>query len=399
MRSSTATPTSSHPTISLLDLSLDAERLQHESRAANTHVAYATGVAKWNAFQAEYKSLEGKPATELSVLQWISWMTQRRLSTRTIRSYVTALRMALRDGRVSGDVQDILHSTKIQKALQGVRRIQGDGSTKERLPLTADIFADALQKFQRTSRGQSAYYEDVLLLAAMAAGLFGLMRVSEYLRTNDRQSEESRLTTQRITLFQGFPIGGEEEKTPSMTVEQLKGADQALCESIKVITISLRRAKNDQSMEGKTVHIANPLAIQLLTAYFRIRRVSNASPADRNCPFLLHNGCPYTSIAFNKQLKEFLLIGGVKNASRYVSHGLRRGGAQSLRNAGAQLTDISQAGRWRNPNTPYTEYIADDPANSIARSLRMTTRPSRPLPSSTHSSSTSSTPTALNMAQ
>src|SRR4051794_39278788 len=78
----TQTATAGHTSLSLRDLAVDAERLQHESRAANTHAAYAMGVTNWNAFLSEYESLRGSHVTEHSILLWISWMSRQSLSSR-----------------------------------------------------------------------------------------------------------------------------------------------------------------------------------------------------------------------------------------------------------------------------------------------------------------------------
>ena len=111
-----------------------------------------------------------------------------------------------------------------------------------------------------------------------------------------------------------------------------------------------------QPIHGADVHYASGVnaalcPLEAWSSYERIRRrLFAASFLNDSAPLLLDSRCaPLSRSRLLEQLQSTLRVAGlaVGDASRFLGHSFRRGGAQSLLDAGVQVDAIRTAGRWR----------------------------------------------------
>jgi len=248
------------------------------------------------------------------------------------------------------DAQDVtfLKDHRIRAIIEGIAHTKGIGPSLHRLPLTDDIFERMVTLID--SRGPISV-EYSLILAAMAAGIYGLMRGGEFLQTTGYQREESLLNLNQVQFWYPNPahtIGHQSSEKPlasipiSSFITRCSGDNPGPYPV--AMSLTLKCSKNDAHKRGTEALIGDPSGIKLICNY-----LLQAHPAVNNQDsglFLHPNGTRLTSAQLVPKMRELLVMINIPNPEAYMLHSLRKGGAQSLRDAGTSEEHIRQAGRW-----------------------------------------------------
>jgi len=196
----------------------------------------------------------------------------------------------------------------LERACRGYKKASKTPGTKLRLPITTSILARIKPHLNLLSS------EDRTFWAMATIGVLGLFRLGE-------------LT----------PMSTDKERYPRVRNVKAFSDDHA--------GLVLEVSKADPFRMSVTVHLTkteHPVcAIAALTSMLACRRQIN--PDDPL--FRLPNGNPATRDWFITKLRKFLSLIG-EDESAYNGHSLRKGGAQSLYDAGVSDSDIRVLGRW-----------------------------------------------------
>ena len=138
-------------------------------------------------------------------------------------------------------------------------------------------------------------------------------------------------------------------------------------------------------MAGVDVFYARSSDVRLcpltaLQAYLTFRqRYHPGSIADPNAPLLMNeHGQAFTCKALVEQVRITLRAVGMSSydLAMVSGHSFRRGGAQSLQEAGLAVPDIMRAGRWR--STAVQRYLATDPGAASKLATLFASTPEAP---------------------
>ncbi len=288
----------------------------------------------YDGFKAQYPHINHRQDLATSISLWIAALSLKGLAAPSIHSYVSAVKATLLEEGVDAAV--IGTDGGIRAALEGVDRGEPHSKTKKKAALTAELFLAALPK--AFPHGVVAF-EDRVGLAAMAMGIFGIMRPGEFVTTDAAQSQDAILTLAQIDTS-----------------------------SLATIIINLKRSKTDQKGKGTRVVIAQPEAAQIISAYLN-QHPQRSDPSSR--VFVNKDGSPFLNSQLQGYIKSFLGKAQVASPQNYSSRSLRKGGAQSLHDADVPIAQIANAGRWSNPITPFTHYITPSIQSAARTSRRM----------------------------
>ena len=181
-------------------------------------------------------------------------------------------------------------------------------------------------------------------------GVLGLLRAGEFAVDADLSHEERE---RRLLRLQHLTIAADKQ---SMTIH-----------------VPVTKTK---PFDGINVHYAKGASAPLCPlaawfAYATIRQASRSQRANihRDAPLLMaDDGRPIRKQQFIDQLRRVLRAAGIADdsiISRFSGHSCRRGGAQSLRDAGLAIDDIKVAGHWS--SNAVLRYLSS--SNTIAASL------------------------------
>jgi len=320
--------------------------LRHAALSDNTHRTYAAAIKSYtefcNAFPGRF-SID-HPTVD-SIAKWITYLADyqfKKLAWSTINTYVSGLRSATEE---SGLDASFFSDIRIAKLLNGVAHTSGTKPKTNRLPLTSTILSSVVRVIK--DKG-SPSYEDHLMLAAMAAGIFGLMRGGEFVQTTNYQKKDSILQLRQLKAW----FYDQNRATPKQLLCEvpLRQLKHRMSNEVNplypdAITITLKVAKNDPTKSGTEVRICNPMGIQLIIDYL-VKSHPDIDAVDGSL-FVHQDRSPLTGIELVAKIQEYLLRARIPNPNFYTLHSLRKGGAQTLRDMGASEELIQLAGRWK----------------------------------------------------
>lgn len=182
-------------------------------------------------------------------------------------------------------------------------------------------------------------YDDSVFFAASVVGVIGLLRGSEFLVTNS--------------------VAGEADRT-------LLRVHHAVI-SFAAVELTIPKSKTDQVGRGDVRRLPAQAAgvvcpVRALNIYLQMRR-QKFGPYKRGDPLFVDSGNKALSrTTYMSLLKNTLTALGMtaEQISRFTAHSLRRGGAQSLADAGVAVDDIKFQGRWK--SGAYAAYLRPGPA-------------------------------------
>jgi hypothetical protein len=346
--------------------------LIQSSLTNNTHRTYAAGAKSYADF---CETFTGKFAIEQpsvnSVSKWLTYLADpefKGLSYKTITTYMAGLTSKLQ--LASQDVS-MFKDPRIKSILEGIAHTGGLAPRITRLPLTEDLLQRMVTLIN--SRGPVSS-EHRLTFAAMAAGIYGLMRGGEFLLTTDHQREESLLNLNQLKIWEQDTYATGSKHRPKRTlVETPISTLKTRCTGTtpwsypEALSVTLICSKNDPRKRGTEAIIGNATGIQLICDYL-IHSHPSIDNKDSGL-FLNANGSRLTSAQLLPKMRELLAMINIPNPEVYMLHSLRKGGAQSLRDAGTSEEQIRLQGRWKTQSAA-SLYSTQSIQQSIAISKR-----------------------------
>lgn len=256
----------------------------------------------------------------------------RKLRTKTIKSYITGVRSA----HIDMGYEDLamFHNPQLERIVAGMRRLRGEAEARpERNPITKDILLRLLPLFDpRTLHGAT-------MKAAFCLAFAAFLRVGEFTYTErdleDEDFAEWFLTRKSVKLYE----------------DHLK--------------LTLPSSKTDPFRQGVTLNVAatndDACAVRALRQLFR------RFPSHRDAP--LFQNSPH--LAFTRNVVINTLEGTLRHIGQtghYSGHSFRRGAATEARQAGLSDSEIMILKRWK--SDAFRLYVVTHLSHILAVSRR-----------------------------
>ena len=306
--------------------------------SAATRKAYTTGLQKYSTFCSQTK-LHPVPATEDTLLLFITHLAQQKLSYSTIQVYLSAVRyyhMANQEYSISATSM----TPRMTQVLKGIRKSQALVQTRrDRQPITFPI----MQRLQSVFVKYPSSYFNAMIWAACCSAYFGLLRVSEFTTLSPDHTNPYRdLLLSDIAL--------DSHTSPQM------------------VRLTIKQSKTDQFRQGTYVYLGKTdhriCPVMALVQYL-------AKRGDKPGPlFMLPNNKSLTRKTFcaalSKAFQELEM-----NPRTYNTHSFRIGAATSAKQAGISDSLLKTLGRWR--SNAYQKYVRPSPQDLAKLSKTLTT--------------------------
>lgn len=261
---------------------------------------------------------------------WISNLGSQGLPAKTIKSYLTGIRSGQIDIGLAD--LDVFHHPSLQRIVNGIKRLQGQRETRERLPVTRKVLIDLISQLdQSTKIGATLHATFCLAFAAF-------LRCWEFTYTaRGRQTDDFHTwhLTRRSIAFQDDHI-----------------------------TLSLPSSKTDPFRRGVTLTIAK--VDDTACAVASLRHLYKYFPESSSAPLFTTSTGSFTRDYVSSRLRSGLAQLGY--TGNYSGHSFRRGAAKSAREAGLTDAEIQLLGRWK--SDAYLLYIQAHPAYILNTSRR-----------------------------
>ena len=114
---------------------------------------------------------------------WLSHLaTVRELSCKSVRSYLSGLQFHWKD--LGGDLKIFKDNARIDMIIKGATRARGAAQASEgQEPLTTGLLRAAVKAVHPTAT--RLHYSDRMMLAAIAMGIYGVLRSGEFVITKE----------------------------------------------------------------------------------------------------------------------------------------------------------------------------------------------------------------------
>lgn len=303
-----------------------AETLCQLGLSATTRSTYfhkCMAYIRWGIARGVHKPLS-KAVSESDLILYITDRS-KKVSLATIEGDLSALRNYHLERNWYFPVFDRQKKWPLlARALEGVRRIQGEKPCDSRKPFTFAMFQQCCKNLQNST------YDNLLLLTVIAVAFFGLLRGGEVTSNDD----DRFISLNDVKFFPSW------KKT-------------------KRVEITIRKSKSSQAAPVKAnIGVINSdyCPVNILKQYIRRRlKVQMYGKHIGSQPvFIKANKSHYTLALFRKDLKNTISNIGYDN-SCYNTHSLRIGGATMLARCGVADSVIKNHGRWK--SNVFTDYI------------------------------------------
>ena len=118
------------------------------------------------------------PAQVEGLAVWIGYLGERRLKPKTIKGYLAGLRSLRLDCTLDKTELEVYSHPILQRIIAGLRRLHGEGDTRERQPITRDILLQMISRFDQTT------FEGANLHSAFCLAFAGFLRMGEFTYDN-----------------------------------------------------------------------------------------------------------------------------------------------------------------------------------------------------------------------
>ena len=260
-----------------------------------------------------------------SLASWIGSLARQKISSNTIRTYVTGLRSFQVDSGIGN--LDIFQHPSVKKMLVGLRRLEGEGNKYERLPITRDILLRLLAQLDTTEELQATVH------AAYCLAFAGFLRIGEFTYSavdlNDTQFALWHVTKGSVNLQ----------------------ADRLL--------LSLPASKTDRFRKGVTLTIAATSDGACVVS--SLRNLFARFPKPSTAPLFHSPIGPFTREYLTARLRSDVKKLGIKG--NFSGHSFRKGAATSAERISLSREEIQLLGRWK--SDAYKRYIQPSQARAL----------------------------------
>ena len=263
------------------------------------------------------------PLSESQLLIFIGWLIERNLSSKTIESYLAAIRQQyLQEGLDPKSIR----STLINQVVKGRAHQNLDKPSKHepkfRLPITPTILK-LIKIF--LARQPLNNQEKLLIWSICTLSFHGSFRIHEILCNNS-----SAYNPYNSLLRQDIKI-------KSIVLNK---------ERVEILEVRIKQSKTNDKAAPTIVDVfqsTGPLCP--VAAYKKWQKNSTLSGKDLPV-FRRENGKPFTGRCLNKFLKEFSNEKFPTAPGKFTAHSLRAGLPSLLGQLGFEDNDIKATGRW-----------------------------------------------------
>ena len=215
-------------------------------------------------------------------------------------------------------VDDTTTSFFVVKALEGARRTKGS-KMDARAPISLTTLHKMIGSLESICQNT---FEQSLFRAAFTLAFFGLLRIGEFTKANNK----------------------------SQDLKVIKYSDIRLSE--KELNLTVRWSKTDQ--RGKSVTLYIPANGKSYCQVLCMKENYNLRPKSENANLFIHlNGKSLTRYQFKAIMSKALQF--TQTIGHFKSHSFRIGGATHLASLETEESRIMAAGRWK--SNAYTKYI------------------------------------------
>ncbi len=289
------------------------------SLADTTKQSYGTGLRSYLSFCDMHGYANAWPATWKTVCLWMTWLGDR-VQPNTVRAYLSALDTA---HEMAGEVppvrgQDI--PPLLERVYRGIKRTRGMMAKTIRRPITTALLRQMYPYMQHHMSDHASIW------AAMCCGTYGLLRMGEFTAGNNR-AKCLRICDLTFTDAQGITVAAH-SLLPSFVPSHA--------------SLFIGASKMDPFRKGVNVLLASPVVLAALMSHLTLHEHKHipSSPL-----FLMSDGHALTrdtAVAATRRLIECIGL----TPGEYAGHSYRKGGAQSLIDAGTPIHLLKTMGRW-----------------------------------------------------
>ena len=315
----------------------DAMKMYYSSgMSPTTHRSYSTGLKQYIHFCSQ-ASLPAIPASEHTLLLFVTHLATQNLSYSTIKVYMSAVRSAHVTTGNHTDFDSQL-TPRLDRLLKGIRKeVSKIGSPKQRLPITMEIMTGIKSVLNKRPK---THYK-TMMWAACCTAFFGLLRSGEFT----------------------VPSLHQYDPTTHLSLSDVSLDDRHVPQ---IVRLHIKQSKTDIYRNGTYIYLGrtdhNICPVQAIVSYLAIRG-KHPGPL-----FMLPDSAMLTRNMFASLLKEILSQLNL-DTQQYNTHSFRIGGATAAKHAGLSIVDIKTLGRWR--SDAYQRYIKSSPKElaSLSRLL------------------------------
>ena len=294
-----------------------ARRVLAQALAASSRASYKSAVKHIESFYIKCNMPLRFPVSNDTLCLWMA-DAAKTLKFSTIRAYLhgvatTQVELGFRTPLLSEGV--------VWRMLKGIKRMQGGGTVKIRLPITTTVLC-LLEGHQSKDSATGR-----CLRAAMWLGTTGLLRSGEFAWRNANS----------VLLLRS-----------ALTFHDVDGVElsDAHRRSALYMKVRIPQSKTDPFRIGVDVVVANSLAMTAMHDYLDVRE-----GASNEALFVTLTGdskqSPLSVTELVSNTQRLLLAARVSDPQLYLGHSFRKGGATSLHEAGESDSLIKTMGRWR----------------------------------------------------
>jgi site-specific recombinase XerD len=306
----------------------DTQLLLTAGLSASTRAGYGQNIHRWLTFCASLPvPVDPLRAPETVWALFATQLAREGLQKDTVAKYITAIRAFYADNATP--VPD--HTGYLQRVVKGIARnpihAQRRPKKPERLPLTISVLARLRRVLTMTS------YDHCLLWIVSLVGVYGLLRAGEITDVRGKlpSAERERRTVRmsHVTILnQGATL---QLHVPVTKTSQINGMFVYYARNNALPDICPIRAFFTFMEKRRALHLS-------------ARAQSPDSPL-----FLTTEGVTLARRDYVNMLRHALRASGITDIEipRFTGHSLRRGGAQSLLDAGMTIDQIKIVGHWK----------------------------------------------------
>lgn len=274
------------------------------------------------------------PASEDSIALFISHLGSEKVSYKTIKSYLAAVRHL----HISFGLSFVGISPRSHLLIRGIKRTQGEAAVRPRLPITPSV----LRSIKTSLAAKALDYNNRLYWAAMCLAFFGFLRCREFTVPEGQGFDATvHLAVNDIAVDAGvYPAG---------------------------ISVRIKASKTDPFRQGVTLYLGKTgvdlCPVAAMVDYLSVR---GSSPGPL---FQFRDG----SALHRQQLVltvRSALAGQGFDVLQYCGHSFRIGAATTAAQNGIEDSVIKTLGRWE--STAYQLYIRTPRATLASYTCRLT---------------------------